>query len=151
MFFIKFIVHRSDQPHDNDRVSFSSKMLVSGSALGSKDTMIYIVALRFLVGVFFLKEKRPTITVGRFYSVDNLTLNGPLFLQFLQNSITPKGTPLEYFRLCETFFRKKIPKGSLFNFLMICDRMDEKSQNVPSGAPIRLNFWVFRVLKKRIL
>ena len=38
----------------------------------------------FLVGAFFLKEKSPTITVGSFFSADNLTLNGPLFLQFLQ-------------------------------------------------------------------
>ena len=60
-----------------------------------------------------------------FFSADNLTLNGPLFLQFFQsyssylayevvflhhlrNSTGPKGTPLEYFRLCETFFQKKI-------------------------------------------
>ena len=30
--------------------------------------------------------------------------------------------------------------------LMICDRMDEKSQSVAHGAPIRSNFWVFLVL-----
>ena len=84
-----------------------------------------------LVGAFSLKEKSPTDTVGSFFSAYNLTLNGPLFLQFLQSykfynsylayelvflylriSTGPKGTPLEYFRLCETFFRKKIsPKG----------------------------------------
>ena len=40
-----------------------------------------------LVGAFPLKEKSPTITVGSFFSfsADNLTLNGPLFLQFLQS------------------------------------------------------------------
>ena len=39
----------------------------------------------FLVGAFSLKEKSPTITLGSFFSADNLTLNGPLFLQFLQS------------------------------------------------------------------
>ena len=38
----------------------------------------------FLVGPFSRQEKSPTVTVGSFFSVDNLTLNGPLFLQFLQ-------------------------------------------------------------------
>ena len=37
----------------------------------------------FLVGAFSLKEKSPTIKVGSFFSVDNLTLNSPLFLQSL--------------------------------------------------------------------
>ena len=96
----------------------------------------------FLVGAFSLKEKSPTITVGSFFSADNLTLNGPLFLQFLQtynfsisynsylayevvflhhlrNSTRPKGTPLEYFRLCETFIRKFFStEGSPFHFLL---------------------------------
>ena len=41
----------------------------------------------FLVGAFSLKEKSPTITLSSFFSfsADNLTLNGPLFLQFLQS------------------------------------------------------------------
>ena len=80
----------------------------------------------FLVGAFSLKEKSPIITVGSFFSADNLTLNGLLFLQFLQSynfSISQFLTILslrssifisfkklngakEYFRLCETFFRK---------------------------------------------
>ena len=41
---------------------------------------------QFLVGAFSLKEKSPTLTVSSFFlffSVDNLTLSGPLFLQFL--------------------------------------------------------------------
>ena len=43
--------------------------------------------MRFLVGAFSLKEKSPTLTVSSFFfSVDNLTLSGPLFLQFLQFS-----------------------------------------------------------------
>ena len=40
---------------------------------------------RFSVGAFSLKEKSPTSTVGSSFSADNLTLNGPLFLQFLQS------------------------------------------------------------------
>ena len=39
----------------------------------------------FFVGAFSFKEKSPNITVGSFFSADNLTLNGPLFLQFLQS------------------------------------------------------------------
>ena len=89
---------------------------------------------------------------SRLFSADNLTLNGPLFLQsynfsisynsylayevvflhHLRNSTGPKGTPLEYFRLCETFFEKKFTKLSPFNLLIFSDRMDvEKSQRVP--------------------
>ena len=43
----------------------------------------------FLVGAFSLKEKSPTLTVSSFFlffSVDNLTLSGPLFLQFVHLS-----------------------------------------------------------------
>ena len=55
-----------------------------------------------------------------------------VFLHHLRNSTGPKGTPLEYFRLCETFFRKKFTKGPPFNFLIFSNRMDvEKSQRVP--------------------
>ena len=41
-----------------------------------------------------------------------------LFLHHLRNSTGPKGTPLEYFRLWDLFFRKIIfsPKGLPFNF-----------------------------------
>ena len=88
------------------------------------------VSVFFLVGAFSLKKKSPTIIVGSYFSAYNLTLNGPLFLQFsqflayevvllhhLRNSTGSKGTPLEYFRLCETLFsKKKSPKGSLSVF-----------------------------------
>ena len=40
----------------------------------------------FLVGAFSLEEKSPTLTVSSFFSVDNLTLSGPLFLQFVHLS-----------------------------------------------------------------
>ena len=82
------------------------------------------------------------------FSADNLTLNCPLFLQFLQvlnflqflalrNSIFISFKKLneakEYFRLCETFFSIFFsPKGPTFNLLIFLDRMDfEKSQMVP--------------------
>ena len=48
-----------------------------------------IVKSLFLVGAFSLKEKSPTLTVSSFFlffSVDNLTLSGPLFLQFVHLS-----------------------------------------------------------------
>ena len=123
------------------------------------------VASPFSVGTFFFKEKSPVITMGSFFGAYNLTLNGPLFLQFLQsfkfynsylayevvflhhlrNSTGPKGTPLEYFRLCETFFRKKIlTKGSPFNFLIFSDRMDvEKSQRVFQFFSALWDFFLF--------
>ena len=113
-----------------------------------------VVCVAFLVGAFSLKEKSPTITVGSFFSADNLTLNGPLFLQFLQSynfSISQFLTILGlrssifisfkklngakgYFRLCETFFWKICfsAKGPAFKFLIFLGRMDfEKSQMVP--------------------
>ena len=102
----------------------------------------------FLVGAFSLKEKSPTITVGSFFSADNLTLNGLLFLQFLQflnflqflayevvflyhlrNSTGPKSIfgSVRLFR--KIFFS---PQGPTFNFLIFLYRMDfEKSQMVP--------------------
>ena len=41
----------------------------------------------------------------------------------------PKGPPFQFFRHCETFFQNFFPsKVPLQFFLMICDRMDEKSQ-----------------------
>ena len=86
----------------------------------------------FLVGAFSLKERSPTITVGSFFQ-PTISLNGPLFLQFLQsynfcntylayevvflhhlrNSTGPKGTPLEW------DFSKKITKGSPLQFFDI--------------------------------
>ena len=73
--------------------------------------------------------------MGSFFSAYNLTLNGPIFLQFLQsynsylasevvflhhlrNSTGPKGTPFEYLRLCETF-EKNFPKVSPFKFFEV--------------------------------
>ena len=45
---------------------------------------LYQLDRSFLVSGFSLKEKSPTITVSSFFSVDNPTLSGPLFLQLLQ-------------------------------------------------------------------
>ena len=98
----------------------------------------------FLVGTFSLTEKSPTITVGSFFSrlkshsewstfLTILTISNfynsylayeIVFLYYLRNSRRPKGTPLEYFRLCETFF-----EGPPSIFLIFSDRMDvEKLQ-----------------------
>ena len=56
----------------------------------------------------------------------------------------PKGSAFQFFWRFKTFFQffstESAPPSI---FLMICDRMDEKSQSVPPGAPIRSNFWVF--------
>ena len=45
--------------------------------------ILHACRVLFLVGAFSLKEKSPTLTVSSFFSVDNLTLSGPLFLQFV--------------------------------------------------------------------
>ena len=49
--------------------------------------ILEVEMMLFLVGAFSLKEKSPTLTVSSFFfcffSVDNLTLSGPLFLQSL--------------------------------------------------------------------
>ena len=124
----------------------------------------------FLVGAFSLKEKSPTITVGSFFSADNLTLNGPLFLQFLQtynfsisynsylayevvflhhlrNSTRPKGTPLEYFRLCETFIRKFFStEGSPLSFFTFSRK--PTNPDVPKGSPFGLFFENFLMSPK---
>ena len=68
------------------------------------------VAPMFLVGAFSLKEKSPTLTVSSFFlffSVDNLTLSGPLFLQFCNSAqkanFTPKGPPFSFYFFKETY------------------------------------------------
>ena len=122
---------------------------------------------RFLSAPFPLKKKARLLQRVVF-SAYNLTLNGPFFLQFLQsynfhnsylayeviflyhlrNSTGPKCTHLEYIRLCETFFRKKLTKESPFTFLIFSDRMDvEKSRRVPPFSFFRhcetfLNFLI---------
>ena len=55
--------------------------LVGAFSLKEKARLLQWVV--FLVGAFSLKEKSPTLTVSSFFSVDNLTLSGPLFLQFV--------------------------------------------------------------------
>ena len=72
-----------------------------------------------------------------------------IFLEFSDRTDVEKSqrAPFQFFRHCETFFQKKTfsPKVPRQFVLMICHRMDEKSQSVPSGTPIRFNFWVFPV------
>ena len=112
---------------------------------------ILTIFKRFLVGALSLKEKNPTITVGSFFQLTislwmvhfsynsyNLTISynsylayEVVFLHHLRNSTGPKGTPLEYFRLCETFFEFFFTEGSPSNFLIFSDRMVEKPQRVP--------------------
>ena len=95
-------------------------------------------------------EKCPTITVASFFQLTislwmvhfsynsyNLTISynsylayEVVFLHHLRNSTGPKGTPLEYFRLCETFFENK--NFPCFNFWRFAKEwMLEKPQGVP--------------------
>ena len=66
-------------------MTFLVAFLVGAFSLKEKSPAITVGS--FLVGAFSLKEKSPTLTVSSFFfvffSVDNLTLSGPLFLQFL--------------------------------------------------------------------
>ena len=57
-----------------------------GAFLKKKVDYSHFFSSVFSVGAFSLKEKSPTLTVSSFFvffSVDNLTLSGPLFLQSL--------------------------------------------------------------------
>ena len=93
----------------------------------------------------------------RLFFRKKISPNGPSFnfLEFSDRADVEKSqrVPLSVFWHCEIFFQKIFfhQKFPAFNFLMICDRMDEKSQSIPSGAPNKFNFWVFPVPKKRIL
>ena len=69
----------------NTTPNFVSSTLFLLGAFFRKEKNPTITVGSFLVGAFSLKEKSPTITVGSFFSADNLTLNSPLFLQFLQS------------------------------------------------------------------
>ena len=99
-------------------------------------------------GAFSVKEKSPTITVCSFFPADNLTLNGPLFLQFLQSynfiqfllslrsSIFTSSKKLNgakgIFGSVRLFFENFFHRRAPFNFLIFSDKMDvEKSQRVP--------------------
>ena len=56
-----------------------------------------------------------------------------VFLIHLRNSTGSKGTALEYFRLCETFFRKKLfPKGPPSFFWSF---PTERMLKNPKGSP----------------
>ena len=46
--------------------------------------IVFFVQRSVSIRVFSRRLKSPTITVGSFFSADNLTLNGPVFLGFLQ-------------------------------------------------------------------
>ena len=120
----------------------------------------------FLVCTFSLKKKSPTITVGSFFQLTislwmvHFSYKSYNFLQFLlslrsvflhhlRNSTGPKGTPLEYFRFCETFFEKKIlTEGSpsiFWNF------STERMLKNPKGSPLQLFFGTVRLFFRRFL
>ena len=58
-----------------------------------------------------------------------------VFLHHLRNSTGPKGTPLEYFRLCETFFRKKIHRRVPLQFFDIFRQ--NGCWKIPKGPPFQ--------------
>ena len=87
--------HHHHHDHDHRQHRLCCDKGKSFSWLGMLFCLLVVVAMMlvfaykwlvlFLVGAFSLKGKSPTITVGSFFSAYNLTLNGPLFLQFLQS------------------------------------------------------------------
>ena len=118
----------------------------------------------FLVGAFSLKEKRPTLTVSSFFvffSVDNLTLSGPLFLQFVHLSY------LFIFHICSSLTKPESvgsilalnhkcfnaskstgeTKGSPFGFFRHYATFFRKLSNFIKGYP--LHFLKFSVCRKR--
>ena len=64
---------------------FKARVLSLKAALGQCSSVSErcVCIGHFLVGAFSLKEKSPTLTVSSFFSVDNLTLSGPLFYNLL--------------------------------------------------------------------
>ena len=68
-----------------------------------------------------------------------------IILEFCDR-MDPQRVPFQFFGIVSFFQENIFTKGALFNFLMICARMDEKSQGVPPCALIRWNVWVFRVV-----
>ena len=81
----------------------------------------------FLVGAFSLKEKSPTITVSSFFSVDNLTLSGPLFTicSTSTNFLNPESVGSILALNHKFFILPKVqvrPKGPPFGFFSaLCD------------------------------
>ena len=58
-----------------------------------------------------------------------------VFLHHLRNSKGPKGTALEYFRRCETFFEKKIPQRVPLQFFWSFPT--ERMLKNPKGSPFQ--------------
>ena len=97
----------------------------------------------FLVGAFSLKEKSPTLTVSSFFlffSVDNLTLSGPLFLQFCNSAqkanFTPKGPPFSFYFFKETYTTGRAQRVPPLDFFRHCATFFRKFFNVPKGSPL---------------
>ena len=59
------------------------------------------------------------------------------------------GIETQFFGHWDFFANFFFTKGAPPIFLTIFDRMDKKSKSVPSGAPIRFNFWVFFGCRRR--
>ena len=80
-----------DKIEDSNQISFAYLKVMGKVGLISTVVFKGNESMVFLVGAFSLKEKSPTLTVSSFFlflffSVDNLTLSGPLFLQFVHLS-----------------------------------------------------------------
>ena len=142
-------------PHTDRSVHFSYNLKILHSYLAN---LTYFKSLRSSI---FTSSKKLKWTKGYslrvfsalwdFFSKKKFPQRVPpsIFLEFSDRTDVEKSQrvpPFSFFGIVRLFFKKIFsPKVSLHFFLMICDRMDEKFQSVPSSAPIRFNFWVFLV------
>ena len=104
---------------------FSKKNQNFGDDLG-RSRLVFLFQLTISLWLVHFSYKSYNLTISQFLTI--LSLGSSIFISFKKLNGAK-----EYFRLCETFFRKKFsPKGPTFNFLIFLDRMDfEKSQMVP--------------------
>ena len=106
----------------------------------------------------FSREKCPTLTVSSFFffflffSVDNLTLSGPLFLQFCNSAqkanFTPKGPPFSFYFFKETYTTGRAQRVPPLDFFRHCPTFFRKFLKFIKGYPLAF-FLKFSVCRKR--
>ena len=106
----------------------------------------------------FSREKCPTLTVSSFFffffffSVDNLTLSGPLFLQFCNSAqkanFTPKGPPFSFYFFKETYTTGRAQRVPPLDFFRHCATFFRKFLKFIKGYPLAF-FLKFSVCRKR--
>ena len=87
-----------------------------------------------------------------FFSVDNLTLSGPLFLQFCNSAqkanFTPKGPPFSFYFFKETYTTGRAQRVPPLDFFRHCATFFRKFLKFIKGYPLAF-FLKFSVCRKR--